>query len=525
MEELFMRSRKHVQPIYDRNDVDRKVKINSMTQQEIKVEHITNDHSEDELMLHPKSDKISKNQSKSIQLLSSGIEKALQVVKLENDFTFVFNDLFYICPKFLACFLSPKLCEQLKLDPTIDTFKLKYYPVNKFKKYFLHQEEETANKLNEFTSEQEESKEQDENSKEKLDKKCDGDLLNEVFYKMICLMKGKEIEIKQNSEEKELLMNIALEIGNSELISKLNKEGEEMKTTNVIERLNLLSQSHISIEEEIEFIAAHFTEMEKEKYSKLSVEILESILSHPKFVIKSENWLYDLIFSLGKNYEILLSYIEFEYLSDSKMKHFIEHFKFENLNVSIWKHLCQRLKLHIDPHLHYTRHLGEYYSFDSSSPFNGIFNHLNKECQGNCINKEIVHTYNYLGQKNYDTIVNYSSNNSCTVGHPNSRDITGWLKFDFRQKAVTLDYYTIKSSDGNNGYLYQWMIEGSNDDKSWDKLDERNTRDLSSSYVFHSYSCLSTKSYRYIRISKTDAGAISLSNIELFGHLSNSVEE
>ncbi|OHS99455.1 hypothetical protein TRFO_08393 [Tritrichomonas foetus] len=431
-------------------------------------------------------------EKRNLHLSASGLLKATQTTHLENDFQFLFQNLYYKCSRFLACFISPKVCDLIKLDPTTNTFKIKidwdHYST----------EEDTFD---------------DENQ---------SNLIQDVFTKLTYLMKGKEIEI--NKKEEDILIKMALELGNGELLSMLKKEGDTMKVENVIEKLNVLSQSHITTEEEIAFIASHFTEFTEKQIKEMCVDTLESVMSHPKFVIKNENWLYDLIISLGKKYDVLLSYVEFEYLCDEKMNDFLEKIEFDDLNIKIWRNLCRRLKLHVDSHLHYTRHIGVHIPYENE-PFKGIFNKLNEECNGNAISKEIVLTKASDGGSCHSQFINYSSDNCHSISGENN-----WLLFDFQKRAVILQSYTLQSPSSNSYFLISWSIEGSNDKTNWALIDKQITRDICANNLFKTFTCNSEQSYQYIRLRREapdseGSNYITFKNIEFFGYLVNAEDK
>ncbi|OHS97317.1 hypothetical protein TRFO_36518 [Tritrichomonas foetus] len=457
---------------------------------------------------------------REIALSAKGITNAGQIVKLNNDFTFTFGEWYYKCPKFLACFISPKLCELLQLDPTISSFDISMKKIAVKRKHTS--ETQNEENLSEF---------------EKTDlyneEEMNSEFYNQTFSKLIGLIKGKKIEIEKEEEEK-LLVHFALELGNGELLTILKKEGVEMKVDNVIERLTVLSNSHLAIpiEEEIGFIAEHFTEFNPKVIQKMSLESLDSIMSHPNFVVRSENWLYDLIRSFGKKYDILLSYVQLEYLNDEKIKDFIEYLEFEQLNISIWKNVCNRSKLHLEPRLHQTRHVGEYIRYNND-PFNGIFSKLNRESGKNCIeNKTVEVTFhdknsNYRGE---NELVNYSTSNYLELleycqsqSYCPGPTYLPYIIFDFKNRAVKLCHYSLKSGTKSGSYLMNWVIEGSNNDE-WTEIDQQTTRDLCGCNLYHTYACNCKESYKKIRIRLTGNDSngtkhLQLKNIEFFGQI------
>ena len=107
----------------------------------------------------------------------------------------------------------------------------------------------------------------------------------------------------------------------------------------------------------MEFISTHCCEIfqndeSKEKAKKLlSKEELERIFSSDKLKIESEDWLFELICSLGPEFYSLFDYIEIQYLSVEKVKQLIEIIDNEEINIHnlLWSSICRRLL--IDPYI------------------------------------------------------------------------------------------------------------------------------------------------------------------------------
>ena len=104
-----------------------------------------------------------------------------------------------------------------------------------------------------------------------------------------------------------------------------------------------------------------------------------------------------------------------------------------------------------------------------------------------------------------------------------------WIQFDFKDKGVWLESYTIKS-DGNDvsdkTHLREWEIQGSNDASFWKKLDSRNTNDLNGKYVTQHFTCSEKRkeAFRYIRLIQTgrnmsESHELRFSEIEFFGSI------
>ncbi|KAK8894224.1 hypothetical protein M9Y10_022658 [Tritrichomonas musculus] len=102
-----------------------------------------------------------------------------------------------------------------------------------------------------------------------------------------------------------------------------------------------------------------------------------------------------------------------------------------------------------------------------------------------------------------------------------------WIQFDFKEKSVKLDHYTIKTHKfpSNFPHLKYWVIEGSNDENSWDEIDRRAITVLNGKNKFQTFPCKKADgTFRFIRLRQTGMNAkgtfvLALTNIELFGQL------
>lgn len=102
-----------------------------------------------------------------------------------------------------------------------------------------------------------------------------------------------------------------------------------------------------------------------------------------------------------------------------------------------------------------------------------------------------------------------------------------WIQFDFKEKSVKLDHYTIKTHKypSNFPHLKYWVIEGSNDENSWDEIDRRAITVLNGKNKFQTFPCKKADgTYRFVRLRQTGMNAkntfvLAVTNIELFGQV------
>jgi hypothetical protein len=116
------------------------------------------------------------------------------------------------------------------------------------------------------------------------------------------------------------------------------------------------------------------------------------------------------------------------------------------------------------------RSRGVGYAFDPSSPWSGILSFLTSQCDGNIHERGIVNITSSSdgdsGNK-YHQVANHGWNNYWYT----SNSARSWIQFDFKDSAICLTDYTLKSDGNSSGkrgdHLVQWEIDGSNDANAW----------------------------------------------------------
>jgi hypothetical protein len=163
------------------------------------------------------------------------------------------------------------------------------------------------------------------------------------------------------------------------------------------------------------------------------------------------------------------------------------------------------------------------FPFDSSKPFKGIIAQLSSGCGGNVHTKGIASItassteYNACHQVvDYDWTGHWYSHN----------EQHSWIQFDFKNRRILPNHYTLKSDNQSAHHLLKWSLDGSNDGMSWTPLDRRETNDLNGNRLMKSYECRSVESsspfFRFIRLIQTGknssaADYLMLTNVEFFG--------
>jgi hypothetical protein len=104
--------------------------------------------------------------------------------------------------------------------------------------------------------------------------------------------------------------------------------------------------------------------------------------------------------------------------------------------------------------------------------------------------------------------------------------VNSWICYDFKDMRVTLTHYSVRSRrDGNDYHLRSWILEGSNDCKSWVEIDHHtNDSSLNSEGAIAIFPISSSSDYQYIRLRQIDVNSsgthhLIVSAIEFYGIL------
>jgi hypothetical protein len=418
---------------------------------------------------------------KEIQLSTRGL-KGPASLGIE-DFTFSVCGFEYKCSKFEASFLSPHIAELLSNDSGLNEYEID----------------------------------------------CPGyddDVFS--FPDFLSLARGSALILSgRNSGAMKM---IAKSLRNHELYEALcdfQIGAVELSPTNVFERLSLRSSFDMDCHSEIEYIASHFYEVDRDLLKSMDAEFLKRIVSSDCIRLRDEDFLLDFILDIGMEGIGLLCYVQSEYLSVSGIDRLLNAVSFDSLDTGLWTSLCRRLRF---PIMIRSRPTSRFpllqFGFDSSHPFAGIISHLTSECGGNIHTKGIVSITASSTESNAcHQVADHNWNGWWYSNNvPNS-----WIQFDFKSRSVYLTHYTIKS-DGNltgANHLSSWSIEGSHDGQHWEALDRRHTQELNGPFRVCSYECqvqTGGVAFRYVRliqtgknISRTDY--LLITNLEFFGRI------
>ena len=399
-----------------------------------------------------------------------------------NDFTFMVNEKKFKTNRLTSDLLSPKIAKMHLIDPTFEFFTIKT--------------------------------------------KNHGD-----FAHILNLINFEQNDIPENELPFIAEVIEILELDSFEFTPKM--EGRKItidKVFNEIQNLEKNSEfSSQNFEEKIDFISFNFyilCEEYEEYFANLKISTFYKILSNDQLRLENEDQLLNFInklYSKNSMYSILYEKVMFTNVSSKYMNEFVELFDFNDISSQTWINLCMRLansleikKIESCNKRYNTIHTNEIYQiqktlfkYDKNNDFSGIFNFLRKKSNEN-IEKEINVTSSSIHgnfEENLPKNVVLFENQSkrfISANEPNS-----WLCFDFKDHQVILTEYTIKTSclfEKNMRHPRSWVIEGSNDNNSWEILDEqKDCSEINGKSITHTFSINNQelKKFKMIRLRAT----------------------
>lgn len=461
--------------------------------------------------------------------LSSKSLKQVKESGVEEDFKLRIFDNTINCSTFVALFISKQISQNYRNDPTIREFNFSFPTTSTFynNRSELKNMIEHANFITKFN--------------------------NFLTGSSIQIEEEKEGEIKDNDKSKNLeTAKLIIEFGkvlkNEEMIEKglnflyLNDLSDEKSAINSIKVLQTLKDFDYpqNPEQIYDTISKNFCTLFKtksdneeksieiDKIKKMSRYDLEQIFSSPNLQIESEDWLFELINSLGPEFNYLYDYIEIQYLSVSNVELLIENIdKYEiNLHNLLWSSICRRLLIDVST-VNKKQNPRQIKSQEIKCD-DGIFKYLQKSSNDNVyVSKKIDVKVSGISGGEIKNIFDHSKDTVLRV----KDNTNSFIIIDFKDKKVNLSkYYFSVPSQGTGTWSYRpktWIIEGSNDSSDWTTIDERNND--SSLINYNASNTFDIKQnnnfYRYIRIkeiiSQDNGHKILLSEIEFFGSIMN----
>lgn len=465
--------------------------------------------------------------------LSSKSLKQVKESGIEEDFKLRIFDNTINCSTFVALFISKQISQNYRNDPTLLEFNFSFPTASAF--YADHSELknmiERTNFITKFKNFLAGSSIQIEQEKEK-----EGEGEAKDNYK------------RENAETAKLITIFGNVLKNDEMVENglnflyLNDFLNEKRVTDSIKLLQILKDFDYPKNPEpiYDTISKNFWKLFKTKsdeeeksyeideLKKMSRDDLEQIFSSPNLQIESEDWLFELINSLGPEFHYLYDYIDIQYLSVSNVKLLIENIeKYEiNFHNLMWSSICRRLLIDVSSVI--TKQNPRQIKIPGIKCDEGIFKYLQKSSNDN------VYVSNTFDVKvsgiHAGEIKNLFDYSKATVLKVFDKE-NSYIIIDFKDKKVNLSKYYFSVPNSSTGYSGSrpktWIIEGSNDSSDWETIDERNNDSSLTGYGYSNTFDIKQNSnfYRYIRIkeiiSQDNDHRLLLSEIELFGSIMN----
>ena len=238
-------------------------------------------------------------EGKTFQLTTKRMKEASRFE--EEKFMFIVSGEEYECSRFQACFFSKKVCRILTGDVITDTLELTVKdPKHEFKD-------------------------------------------------VLALMNGESIALTRDNST--FLEACARELENDELLSSLigfRLENEKLTRENVVDRMHMKRSFLIEYDEEIQFAAEHFYELNEETIENLTVDELEEVLRHKQLRLSTEDKLFEILFQLASKDEVynsLMRYVRLQNLSLAVLDEFLSYVFPTFLDNEIWNQICGCLRL------------------------------------------------------------------------------------------------------------------------------------------------------------------------------------
>jgi hypothetical protein len=413
-----------------------------------------------------------------IRLSSDGLARSANVDK--DSFTFVVNQMEFKCGMFQAAFISGYVHRLIAADCTVDRFEI----------------------LN------------IENA-------------HDFFDAVLALTRGESLNVCEANYR--TIREITKALENQELLSLIDKSQIDSQGTlslsNCISLLRRKYKCGMPCDAEVKFVASHFYELVGDQLGTLPCAVLETVVSQNCLQLWDEDSFLDFLLGYDDKYLSLLGYVECKFLSEAGMEDFLCYISTDCVTSQTWDSVCRRLVSGLCNTTLPKYRFADLHGFPlrEGEELCGILDALSKLFQGNVDTKGAVQITSSGDMMNKCRQV---ADAGWKEWWGSTDLMNSWICFDFKDRAVWLDQYAIKSHKGPS-WLLQWKLEGSLDGCDWVTLDKRNTSDLASEWAVKTFNCGvegGVRFFRYIRLRQTGKNAVQRNhlvfcNIEFFGTL------
>jgi hypothetical protein len=414
----------------------------------------------------------------SVQLSALGVSN-LSVARFEKDFTFIVGEAHYRVPQCIAVILSRPLAVMSGADPTLCEYR-------------VHTND-------------------------------DGNYFNDVLR----LCDGCEIPVTRANRQ--FWFSLAEEFENPDLASHCFEGSISIDCAP--EWFVVKRRLHIDYSRELEFLAAHFGELPDHTLRSLNVAMFGEVLSHPSFVVISEDYLYRIIVSQldrGDEYFALFEHVLFTWLSGDIMDDFVDLTGryLEMMTPTLWDRIGLRLRIRVPCPTAKMSRFRPNFPVDGNGSLRGIIAHLTGD-GGNVANRGIVDItsktdYPSAGYRARNLADLANDSFFCSSGAQNEA-----VTFDFKSMIVRPTHYTMRSHCYGVGSYHpkSWVLESSLDGSDWHEIDRKqDDGHLNGTHLAHTFEMAVARPARYIRITQTGPNHrgdhyFGFSALEFFGYL------
>lgn len=137
------------------------------------------------------------------------------------------------------------------------------------------------------------------------------------------------------------------------------------------------------------------------------------------------------------------------------------------------------------------------FKFNADNPFNGIISHLKAQFGVNIDQTlEITASSVFTSRLIPSNVINYDENSK----HFCSGDIeNSWISFDFKYNRIIPTSYAIRPKQRKVTPL-NWIIEGSNDNRTWKTIDEQKDALVLRDFSPHNFEINNKEGFKFIRM-------------------------
>jgi hypothetical protein len=270
-------------------------------------------------------------------------------------------------------------------------------------------------------------------------------------------MHGFEITVSRSDVE--FVLESASFLGNTELINEVLDADGQVDAGNILYRLETKGCGGCDIEDEIDFAALHFYELDLERLKRVDFSILERIVSSPLLRLSTEDSLLDFILDVGCDREVLFRCLHSEHLSSGRMTALLEDLWRAGIDPLIWASLYPRLMASVRERIAIPMPRAE--------SLEGIISYLAQKHGGNVHDMGIV----TITSKSVKSSMYPASNVAdlpTNSGFVSRNEPGQWICWDFGEMRIRPGHYTIRTN-----YLKSWAVEASLDGETWTEINRK----------------------------------------------------